>query len=109
MLAITKASEFQRLEIYRLNLFAEIHRAMEVFHHWKPYEGEIAIRMPGANKSVLDEWVIVVRCYVASTDGETAFTYRGQSLDECLGNAENDLALWIADTDEYIRQKQLAE
>lgn len=112
MFALTPRDEFQRLSKYRTDLFAEIKRAMEIYGHWKSYEGEIAVRMPGANASPLSDWVLVVLCYVASDD-ETGsrYEYRGKTLAECLEQAERDLAAWRQETDEYLtkRQEQCSE
>lgn len=111
MFTLTPRDEFQRLAKYRTDLFAEIKRAMAVFDHRKPHEGEIKLQMPGANQTEFDEWQMDVYCYVASAGADRRFTYIGKTLVECLQKAEADLVVWRADTDAFLtkRQEQCSE
>jgi hypothetical protein len=102
MFALTPRDEFQRLSKYRTDLFAEIKRAMSVFDHWKPCEGEIKLHMPGANETEFDEWQMEVYCYVASDGVDRRFKYFGKTLTECVEKAEADLVRWKADTDKLV-------
>lgn len=106
--SLVKANEladgFVRLANYRQKLFAEIARAIDVYEHWKSYEGEIALRMPGALTA--EKFVLAVLCYVAAENGsERQFVYEGRSLAECVDLAEADLQKWIQETDEFIARK----
>ncbi len=97
--------DFIRLFRYRERMFAEIRRAMAVYDHWKSYEGQAALRMPGCNEGQEGEFVLAVRCYVASCDATGSdYRYRGESLSKCLDAAEADFARWVAETDEFVAQ-----
>lgn len=71
---------------------------MEIYGHWKSFEGEIALRLPGAC-SQSDGFKLVVLCYVASSDDAgSQHIYNGKTLSECLDQAESDLEKWKQET-----------
>ena len=103
----TTPEEFIRLNNFRDSLFSEIKRAMDVYGHWKNYEGEIAIRMPGANSSPFSHFTLVVLCYVASSDeAGTRHEFQGKTLGECIDKAETALAEWTTETDQWIESRK---
>jgi hypothetical protein len=97
--------EFVRLHNYREALFSEIKRTMDIYGHWKSFEGEIALKMPGLCNE-FDGFTLIVLCYVASADeAGSRHEYRGKTLGECVTKAEADLIAWKFETDEWVKGK----
>lgn len=79
-----------RLMEYRKRLFAEIAKQLALDGHCKSYEGRIELYWPCyfGGKHVLH-----LACYVL---GPTrGYDYEGDSWDECIAKANDDLNRWI--------------
>lgn len=90
--------ELKELAAYRERLFSAIELALSVDSHHKSYEGEIKLRLPNYfddNFPDINSYELEVHVYVLGPNRH--YIYGGDSLEDCLAQANADLDKWLRD------------